>query len=82
MAGWSLKCNVLNQTPPDFPTHIVLTNSGPGPVPKGATVHWSLGNDSGDYTFTSSLARGATKQLNDVLSAGAGPGTACNVVKK
>lgn len=80
MPIYKLTC-VVRGTPVEFPDDIAIINNGPGTVPAGTKVHWSMTAPAkqGDYTFTAPLAPNRLVTISGVLPGGMPAGMPCQV---
>jgi hypothetical protein len=75
---YSLACRAQG-TPSEFPDDIVVINNGPGTVPSGSKIHWTMASPahSGDYTLTAALAATKGTFIDGVLPGGVEAGKPC-----
>lgn len=75
---YSLTCRAQG-TPAEFPDDIVVINNGPGTVPSGSKIHWTMASPahSGDYTLTAALAPTKGTFIDGVLPGGVEAGKPC-----
>lgn len=77
---FSLTCRVQG-TPVEFPNDIAIINNGPGTVPAGTKLHWSMTKPAlqGDYVLGSPLAPNTQTFVNGVIPGGLPAGMPCGV---
>lgn len=81
--GPPLGC-VVRGTPPKFPDDIYILNNGNSPLPKGATILWSIPDTdrAGEHTLDEALAPGKGLTLAGVVTGGMPVGVKCRATVK